>query len=106
MTNDETAFHAAKSMRRRKTRAQLDYEASDEPITDPQEKYRIEFFNVLLVQAIMSMNERFNRMKEHYDHFAFLHNIGKIASMPESEVRKYCTDQNAILINDIDPVDL
>lgn len=39
------------------------YEADDEPIRDPEEKFRIDFFNTLLDQAIMSLNERFEQLK-------------------------------------------
>jgi len=34
-------------------RKQFDYESIDESLTDPKEKYRVEFLNVLLDQAVM-----------------------------------------------------
>lgn len=109
MNSDEIAFPAPQSMRRRKIRRQFEYECQDEPISDPKEKYRIEFFNVLLDQAIMSMNARFEQMKEHFHFFGFLHDFKTIATMSQKDLMKHCTDLGTILTDasssDIDPVD-
>ena len=71
-------FPAATSLRRRKVRKQLDYESTDESLTDPKEKYRVEFFNVLLDQAVMWLTARFEQMARHFGLFGFLHNIKKL----------------------------
>src|SRR5215469_7461882 len=62
MDPDELTFPAATSSRRRKVGKQFDYESMNESLTDPKEKYRVEFFNVLLDQAITSLNARFEQM--------------------------------------------
>jgi len=77
MEPDEIKFPAATSLRRRKVHKQFDYESTDESLTDSKEKYRVEFFNVLLDQAVMSMTARFEQMERHFGIFGFLHNIKK-----------------------------
>ena len=62
-------FPAATSLRRLKVRKQFDYESIDESLTDPKEKYRVEFFNVLLDQAVMSLTARFEQMARHFGFF-------------------------------------
>ena len=38
-------------------------ETEDESVHDPEERFRIEFFNVLMDQALMSLSERFEQFK-------------------------------------------
>lgn len=106
MSTDEIKFSTEKTIRRRKVRKQFDYECADETVTDPKEKFRIEFFNVLMDQAIMSLNERFAQMKQHYDYFGFLHNLSKNANLSDDELNKHCADLSNVLTDDIDTIDL
>jgi len=64
-------------------RKQFDYESIDESSTDPKEKYRVEVFNVLLDQAVMSLTARFEQMARHFSLFGFLHNIKKCKIRPK-----------------------
>lgn len=106
MSSDEIKFPEPMSLRRKRFRRQFAYEAHDEPIEDHRTKFRIEFFNTLLDQALMSMNERFQLMKEHADLFGFLYALSKIGSFSEEKLQKHCNDLMGILGADIDSVDL
>ena len=77
MEPDEIIFPAATSLRRRKVPKQFDYESIDESLTDAKEKYRVDFFNVLLDQAVTSLTARFEQMERHFGLFGFLYNIKK-----------------------------
>lgn len=105
MSSDEIHFPASTSLRKRTVRRQFQYKSCDEAIVDPKEKYYIEFFNVLMDQAIMSITERFTQMKHHYDFFGFLHDWGKIASMNDNELMKSCADLS-IMLNDSSDLDV
>ena len=51
---------------------------------DPEEKFRIGFFNVLMDQAVMSLNNRFEQLTNYQSSFGFLFNISDF---------KYCSDE-------------
>ena len=70
---------------------QLDYESIDESLTDPKEKYRVEFCNV------MSLTARFEQMDRHFGLFEFLHNTKKIAEFDQNDLMKCCMDLNIAL---------
>lgn len=110
MGPDDMFFPQAKTVRRKKVKRQFEYESHDDPIADPEEKFRIEFFNVLLDQALMSLTERFQQMKGHSDFFGFLYDYDKIRNMGDDQLRKFCSDLHGILTDnhgsDIDPADL
>ena len=55
----QPVFKDARSHRRN---AQFD-ERPDDTITDPKEIYRVQYFNVIVDQAISSFNERFKQLK-------------------------------------------
>ncbi|KAG2455698.1 RHBL1 protein, partial [Polypterus senegalus] len=92
MPSEDVAFPAVTSLRRRQKKRHFNYEVRDELITDPKEKFRTEFFLALLDQAIMSMNERFDQMKQHFDNFGFLQNYQLISPMDDNTLMKYSTD--------------
>lgn len=67
-------FPESVSKRRKKVKKQFDYEAEDEQISDPEHNFRVNFFNVLLDQALMSIQERFDQMNNFKEIFGFLFN--------------------------------
>ena len=46
-----------------------------ESVHDPEERFSIEFFNVLMDQALMSLSERFEQFKGFQQDFSFLFKI-------------------------------
>lgn len=75
MNPDEMTFPRKADVRRRRKKRQFSYEAPDEPVENPEDAYRINFFNVLMDQATMSFDERFSQLKKFQDIFGFLFNI-------------------------------
>lgn len=75
MNPDEMTFPRKADVRRRRKKRQFSYEAPDEPVENPEDAYRINFFNVLVDQATMSFDERFSQLKKFQDIFGFLFNI-------------------------------
>ena len=55
MRPDEAVFRSASSLRRRRAKRQSLDETEDESVHDPEERFRIEFFNVLMDQALKSL---------------------------------------------------
>jgi len=101
--------HFEVSMRRRKTKRQFSYEAMDETMHDPYEKYRIEFFNVLMDQCIMSLNERFSQLQLFKQHFGFLFNIRELSkncatTESDTELRLQCEQLQSVL-SKVEPIE-
>lgn len=57
-------FPPVQQIRLRRKATQFNYEATDEPITDPRQKFKIEFHYYLLDIAINSLEERFDQLAE------------------------------------------
>lgn len=96
-------------MRRRKTKRQFSYEAMDESVSDPYDKYKVDFFNVLMDQCIMSLNERFCQLQSFKQHFDFLFNIRGLSrinavhssiSDSDKELRSKCEQLQSVLTKD------
>ncbi|XP_032895465.1 uncharacterized protein LOC116985118 [Amblyraja radiata] len=81
-----------KKLRRRKR--MFSYETKDEPLDDPKEAYRLQCFNLVLDQAIQSMECRFEQLKSHVKLFGFLNNF---QSIQKAEIRKHTADLEAAL---------
>lgn len=72
MEPDEIIFPVATSLRLRKVPKQFYYESMDESLIDAKEKYPVEFLNVLLDQAVISLTARFKQTESHSGLFGFL----------------------------------
>ncbi|KAG7175302.1 PiggyBac transposable element-derived protein 4-like 13 [Homarus americanus] len=64
-----------KQKRLRSTKRYFSYESVDEPISDALKKMEITFFNVVVVPAISSLDERFQTLGEVNAMFRVLHNF-------------------------------
>jgi hypothetical protein len=84
----EANFPVPTRIRRRTT--QFAYESQDEPINDPKQSFKINFFNQILDTAIQSINDRFSQLTDHSDLFSFLYNITVISDF--DELMKNCKD--------------
>lgn len=69
----ETEFKETARPRPRKRH--FDYEAVDEPILDPTNKFKVCFYFFLLDTAISKLNERFDLLTEHNSVFSLFQNI-------------------------------
>jgi len=73
------------------------YEAEDESTHEPEDKYRIEFFNVLMDQALMSLNDRFEQLTNYQSNFGFLFNISHLRGCSDETLREHCMKLNMLL---------
>lgn len=92
MTASDMKFESESSMRRRKKTKQFAYEAQDEPIVNPEDKFRISFFLVLMDQAIVSFGQRFSQLSDYHQRFSFLFNIRDFRLKP---VASHASDDSA-----------
>ena len=90
MRPDEAVFPSASSLRRRRVKRQSLDETEDESVHDPEERFRIEFFNVLMDQALMSLSERFEQFKGFQQNFGFLFKIPSLKHCRDDVLRKHC----------------
>jgi len=88
----EPSFPPPSQVRGRRRRRQFDYEAEDEPILDPEKKFRVEFFNYVLDTAKTAVQERFQLLSSHNKIFGFLYNIPSIKNMPRLELEGFCKE--------------
>lgn len=77
-------------------------EAPGETLTDPTEIFRVQYFNVIVDQAIVSMNERFQQLKTHHSRFGV---VLHFSSLSRSEVVKQCKNLE-ISLRDGDDCDI
>lgn len=84
----EPVFRATTRIRR--VKRQAGEIAQDEPITSPEKKFEVEFFNCLLDTTLTSLNERFEQLCEYSESWSFLYNLKQI---PEKhDLIKLCSD--------------
>jgi hypothetical protein len=65
----EPEFQSVKRIRYMK--CHFDYEAHNKPIMTPEKKIEIEFFNMLLNTALMSIKERLEQLHQHVETWGF-----------------------------------
>lgn len=82
----------SRSIRKRRVPRQFEYEGCDEPIDDPKQKFKIDFFYRTIDVALNSMEERFQQIMEHRSYFNFLYDIYNIKNMPREELIAHCKD--------------
>lgn len=89
----EAKFCIETRARPRKKTRQFLYEAQDEPINDPCQKFKVEIFFVIVDKIINSIDERFELLKVHSNYFSFLYNIpDAILQINKEDLMKHCLD--------------
>ncbi|XP_047132433.2 zinc finger MYM-type protein 1-like [Hydra vulgaris] len=81
-------FEAEPRLRRRKK--QFAYEAEDEPVQDPKQNFKVNFFFAILDTAIRSVEERFEQMRTIESVFGFLYHIHGLQSKTSQEILECC----------------
>lgn len=107
MDASDMQFSRETSLRRKKVKKHFDYECNDESnesVIDPEENYRINFFNVLIDQAIMSTEERFQQLKSFSHIFGFLFNVFELKTR-DCDLLNHC-NHIATVLDDINGQDL
>ena len=72
------------------------YEAEDQPNDNPKEMYRVQCFNLVLDQAIPSMESRLKQLKHHSKSFGF---INSFQDMQKEEIVEHISNLEAALTN-------
>lgn len=86
-------------IRIKKRKRNFEYEATDEPMEDSTQKFKLVYFNLLDV-AINSIEERFQQLSYYKNTFGFLHSISKLTTWKKEDILKYCKDLEIILSDD------
>ncbi|XP_046740526.1 zinc finger MYM-type protein 1-like [Diprion similis] len=81
----EPLFPAENTVRVRRKKRLFDYETTDEPITDPKQKFKTEFFFHILDTTVTSMQERFQPLEAHGNKFIFIYNIHELKSLSKDQ---------------------
>ncbi|XP_037755803.1 uncharacterized protein LOC119566406 [Chelonia mydas] len=68
-----------------KEKWQAEYEGAVEPIDNPEKKFEVEFFNVVMDKAMSAIDERFNTLRAHHEQFGFLYDITKFNEIGKQE---------------------
>ena len=94
----------------RRKKKQFAYEGDDEPIQDPKDKFKINFYFAILDTAIQSVEERFTLMQKISSVFGFLYDIHSLQYKTRKEIMEHCLTLEQALQHgdskDIDAVDL
>lgn len=80
-----------------KRKCQFGYECTDQPITENQEYFRIEYFFLILDKALTSFEERFNLYETFTSNFGFLYDFNNLTNISEEQIFKNCHDLYNIL---------
>lgn len=96
----------------------FDYEGKDEVINSLEDRYRINYFYVMVDNIISGIEDRFAPLKKYRDDFGFLFNVEKLKTLSKMELKKCCNDlssvlkveddsdpDNVVCDSDIDPTD-
>jgi len=67
-----------KAPRLRRKKKHFDYEGGDEPLIDPQEKFKVAFFLPLVDTAYSAVEERVEQLKAKTSKFEFLFKLDKL----------------------------
>ncbi|KAL4112057.1 hypothetical protein QTP88_015905 [Uroleucon formosanum] len=99
-----------KKTRKRVKKSHFSYEGPDNSIEDAELKFKYDFFNAVIDQALNSMNERFLQFNTFNNNFGFLYEIGQLKNMNNEDLMKNCKDLQNILSDgdskDIDSIEL
>ncbi|CAM4514983.1 unnamed protein product [Caretta caretta] len=58
---------------------------TDEPTDNPEKKFEVEFFNIVMDKAISAIDERFNTLRAYHERFGFLYDITKVNEIGKQE---------------------
>ncbi|XP_069489004.1 zinc finger MYM-type protein 1-like [Ambystoma mexicanum] len=83
-------FELDHSVRVRRKKKQFTYEADDEPIENPKENFKVNFFFAIVDSALQSVEERFTQMHQISSVFGFLYNIQSLNTEAAHQMFDHC----------------
>lgn len=72
-----------KTQKLRKRKKHFDYETEDEPIIDPQNSFKCNFYYTILDSTLSSLNERFELLRTNSDVFLIFYSIKNLIQMSD-----------------------
>jgi len=81
------------------------YEHNDKPNLNEEDRFRIDYFLVVINQAIESINKRFGQLESYSNNFGLLYQISKVKIMEDDELRKYCKYLHLVLSGDLNDLE-
>uniref|UniRef100_H3BAJ7 HAT C-terminal dimerisation domain-containing protein n=1 Tax=Latimeria chalumnae TaxID=7897 RepID=H3BAJ7_LATCH len=94
----------SEEIQRKKT--QFDYKARNEPVVNPEQSFKVNFFYQVVDTAIQSVRERFSQLQEHSKSFSVLYKIPELSSSSREVLFEQCTDlQSALMDGDSKDID-
>lgn len=90
-------FPPSSSIRSRIKKRLHTYEGRDEPVLEPREKFKIEFFYSVLDHAIASTTDRFELLQAYSENFNFLYDIHGLATVAPEKLEEFCSKLQAAL---------
>lgn len=97
--NGDTTFPIEQRLRKRKKH--FDYETEDEPIIDPQNSFKCNFYYIILDSTLSSLNERFELLRSNSDIFLIFYSIKNLIQMSDKELLKHCNDLQIHLTDNV-----
>lgn len=78
---------------------QFDYQSrgSRPPNQTPEDRYRTDYFYVIVDKARVSFQERLKQFQEYSDNFGFLYDTLKLKSLSLDQLKKHCNDLDLLL---------
>lgn len=106
-----TTFEQDSTAKRlKKKKRQFSYKGNDDPIQEPKQKFKVNFYFAILDTAISSVTERFNQLQEINSKFGFLYHIDELEEKPTQLVLDHCVKLEKALTHnqskDIDAIEL
>lgn len=86
-------FPTEVQVRPRNAKRQFSYESEDESV----KSFKIDFFLVVFDKAINSLDERFELLRNHGNHFQFLYDLKQVEELKKEEVIEKCKNLEAVL---------
>lgn len=84
---------------RRKKHYDEDPEIDENVLLSPEESFRIDYFNTLMDQALVSLESRFEQFQRYEKTFGFLFDLKKLTDASEDTLRASCLNLEASLRN-------
>ncbi|XP_026517719.1 uncharacterized protein LOC113408599, partial [Terrapene carolina triunguis] len=107
---DVPALSEPDPIRIRKKRKQFTYEADDEPIYNPKEKFKVNFYFAVIDTAIHSVEERFTLRQQISSVFGFIYDVYSLRNKTPKQIMEHCLNLEKALQHgeskDIDAFDL
>lgn len=99
-----------KDRRVRRKKKQFDYEAAEETRLSPEETFRTGFFLLIVDQALVSMEKRFEQLQNYSQLFGFLYDMQSLRKLNDEDLLKCCMNLDVSLrsgeTRDLDGTDL